>query len=265
MSATQLGSYFQPTVEGMLTETNDVGRRLAAFLFSKQALITIDTTKDEDSPGALRRIELKTTLPVATDAAVYAPLTEAGFRVVDSDDKKLKFVCSGDTARLLTPVIGGVLEGTSGRPRHVHCVLVEYCPQALRERTAYNLVKLLQDTLTVTKWHTLHVMRDRRTRGVRWGLPARYGDMIPAAEALLSSDAIVDYVAFLYIYNTYVSGYATSRTFSSGGGMQYSSNIKPDNWKEFNSAMVKVTTKFRELVVQAQKSVPESEKTYEMC
>jgi hypothetical protein len=149
----------------------------------------------------------------------------------------------------------------------VHCLLQEYYPAALRTDKARNLVKALQDKLTARGWYELHVVRERRRLSQRAPLPSKWGDLLPAVQRQLAADNVVAMLAFLWVYQTRVKAYATETSWSATHGTQYSSRVREDGRTEFLPAIVKLLSRFRELVdAEALKVAPsgQSDPPYEI-
>lgn len=260
----EMAALFDPVVAGGVPRDNEPANALASWLLVNRAHARVEFTYEKNAPAQVLTIEVGTSLPLDAPPAAYEALTNTGFRLKNAEAKTATFVTSCAPAQVVSPVLGGFLEGTSGRPRHVHCTLRNYHPAAMRTDKTRNLVGTLQDRLTARFWYELHVVRERRRLCRRAPLPAKWRDLLPAAQTQLAGDDVVAMLAFLYVYETCVKAYATETSWSISHGTQYVSRVREDGHTELNSVMVKLIARFRELVDAVALGVPASYTPYEV-
>lgn len=230
---------------------------LVSFLAAHEALLTdVDVEYDSKIRGVVRKIAVHTKMPLATDPLVYAPMTNAGFRI--DATKTLSFVTSGELAQNVSlAVLGWWRE--SKEMRHAHIVLRSVHPAALRLRTAKSVVATLQALLGTERWFELGVMHNRRVQAQHWRLPTKFGDMAPVVNRVRESDSLTAMLAFLFVYGYYIEGYG----FSTIGGATYC-NMSLEGRDEFISCMGSLKARFREKVDALSKTAKESDTPYEV-
>jgi hypothetical protein len=223
---------------------------LAGFLAAHDALLeNVDVVEKPDQRGAACKITIDTKMPIATEPGVYEAMTNAGFRI--AGDKKLSFVCSGEMAINVAPVVRGRMEATSDRQCHAYNALKARSPATLRSANARAVVNRLQKLLQVERWLELSVFHERRRLTLPWRLPSKYGDMIPVIDRLLLEDSLSGMICFFYAYEHYVQGYA----FSVVDNAHYCA-VSKEGSEAFYPAMNKLSDRFRTKVEDVCKAVP---------